>query len=108
MFIERQHSLSVMIDGYRDAIFDAFGIELPVLGNVALDEPEPVASLPPPVTTAYTVIDSRVADALARLRLASHDATIQAAAAATVRLRLDRLTADRNGRETDEPVTTDS
>jgi hypothetical protein len=107
-FIEREHSLSVMVEGYRRVIRDAFGIALPELTEMQLDEHEPVVSSPAIVTRSYTAIDARIANALAALRLSGHDATIDAAADAVVRLRLDKLTVDEKGCTSDEPVTADS
>ncbi len=107
-FIERQHSLTAMIDGYRAAIQTAFGISMPELHDVELNEPQPIVARTPSVTAPYSSLDSQVADALARLRLGGHDVTIRSVANAMTRLRLDRLTTNENGCVPDEPVAADS
>jgi hypothetical protein len=106
-FIERQHSLSAMVDGYRAAIGEAFGIDLPTPNPIEQHEREPVVERVEPVVAPYSTVDARIADALAGLRLAGHDATIQAVAAAAAGLRLDRLSVETNGRGPDEPVASD-
>jgi glycosyltransferase involved in cell wall biosynthesis len=94
-FIERQHSLSAMVSGYRAAIAEAFGIQLPMPEPIEQYEREPVVERDEPAIGPYSTLDSRIADALMGLRLAGHDATIQSVARAAVDLRLDRLSVDR-------------
>jgi len=107
-FIEQKHNLAVAIDGYRAVVQAAFGITLPDVHPIALDEPEPAVAPAALSSQPFTFVDSRLADALAGLRLAGHDATIQAVAHAATQLHLDRLMANRNGRTSDEPGVADS
>lgn len=97
-FVEREHSLAVMIEGYRAAIRAAWGIELPPVDAVPLDERLAIPTAPERARIAYTGLDARVADALGALRLAEHDGTIRAAARAIRELRLDRLPATGDDR----------
>lgn len=107
-FIAREHNLRVMVDGYRDAISDAFGIEMPVISDMRLDEAVPNASRHEPILSSYTSLDSRLADKVAGLRLAGHDATIHTVARGIVALGLDGLPAHSHEGTPDEPDPADS
>lgn len=107
-FVAREHSLAVMIEGYRVAIRTAFGIEMPVVADIELDDEEPVVATNESPRMPYSFVDSRLADGLAGLRLSGHNATIRAAARAVTQLGLDRLPEHENGGTRDEPVIADS
>lgn len=107
-FVAREHSLAIMIDGYRDAIRFAFGIEMPELPELDLDEAAPVTETGSVTDAQHTFIDARIADGLAGLRLSGHNATIRTAARAVVHLGLDKLPDRSNGRKPNESVTPDS
>jgi glycosyltransferase involved in cell wall biosynthesis len=107
-FIEREHSLAVMVNGYRDAIRRAFGIEMPEIDSIVVDEASPETAARETASTPVSWVESRVVDEIAGLRLASHDATIVAAARAMTQLGLNKLPAQQNGRTHDEPVAPNS
>ncbi|HEX5167016.1 MAG TPA: glycosyltransferase family 4 protein [Thermomicrobiales bacterium] len=107
-FIAGEHSLAVMVDGYRAAIHRAFGIEMPSIALMTVDEEAPNLDVSETVPTTVSWLETRVVDGIAGLRLAGHDATIVVAARAMTQLGLNRLPAQQNGRTDDEPVAPDS
>lgn len=95
-FIEEHHTMRAMIDGYREAVLDVFGIALPAAGPDSMHEPMPeVAVRHEDITTRrpFSSLDARVADAAVRGGVASHGDTMVRVARAMTRLGLHRLSA---------------
>lgn len=107
-FIAREHNLAAMVEGYRAAIHQAFGIELPRLSDLDLDEAEPDTGLNGTLAPPFSAIDARLADCLVGLRLSGHDVTIGTAARAVTQLHLDNLSIHQHGGRFDEPVPSDT
>ena len=99
-YIEQEHSMQAMVDGYRDAVRLAYRIALPPIGHQLIHESLEFASPseprgPGPV--AYTSLDARLGDVLVRGGVASHDGTMRRVARTVIRLRLDELPRDGKG-----------
>jgi glycosyltransferase involved in cell wall biosynthesis/uncharacterized protein YbaR (Trm112 family) len=92
-FVERNHSMGAAVNGYRDAISTAFGVELRGLAEDLVVEHEPVMRSGVTLKAAPVALgqaEESVADALFALGLANHDGTIEIASKALVELGLDR------------------
>lgn len=103
-FIEAEHGVHRMADGYRVAVRSAFGIDLEPVAEGLISEPTPSMECPnvvaPPPKMEPSGIDRDVAFALQWLGVKDHDDTIRRVADAMVSLRLDRLRNERNTSET--------
>lgn len=93
-YIQRGHTMTMMIDGYRRAVADAYGIALPAVAEVSVQESEPTTA-PPAYRGAglrrYSSLDGRIADIAVRGGIASHDGTMQRIASTMARLGLDQV-----------------
>lgn len=90
-YIEQNHSMAVAVEGYRSAVRDAFGRNLPLLAEGMVNEPAPALRVPAQRDRKVfvpTSTEAQVADALADLKLASHDGTIQSVARAMISIGL--------------------
>lgn len=109
-FIEAEHGVGRMADGYREAVKAAYGLELDPVADVVLTEHAPSSDASSIATMsrlpAPSRIDRDVARAMGWLGVASHDGTMRRVAAAMVSLRLDGLRNERRVSEAmaDTPV----
>ncbi len=103
-FVEREHGIGRMASGYRDAVREAFGIELAPVDDVAIHEPSPALDVMSGNDDRHTprpsAIDRDVGAALGWLGMGDDDDTIRRVAAAMISLRLNRLRDEREGSDT--------
>jgi uncharacterized protein YbaR (Trm112 family) len=92
-FVENNHAMHNAVDGYRQAVLRAYGQALPPIapGPIAEPAPElsPARSAGRPAPLHLGKHETEVADAVAALGVATHDATIVRLASAQVELGLD-------------------
>lgn len=92
-FVQNQHSMQASVNGYRTAILDAFGLDLPEPEGGVVVEDEPVVrarEVVPQNPVDLGSSEGRVVEALMGLRLERHDGTIDAVSQALVDLGLNR------------------
>lgn len=100
-FIEAEHGIARMAQGYREAVRLAFDLDLPSVDDVVVVEPPPVMMTPsrdlesgaPP-----SQLDRRVGEAVGWLGIDDRGDTMRSVATAMVSLRLDRLREARKER----------
>lgn len=110
-YVEQNHSMPAAVEGYRSAVREAFGRELPPIGSGNVHEPPPTMRVTPGrprMATVPTPVEAKVADALSDIGLADHDGTIQSVAQAMVNigLRGDEMT-PQNDDSTERSISQD-
>lgn len=89
-FVTEKHSMGVMVEGYREAIAEAFSVDVPVIEDRVKHEAQVQLPDRRPSRKAVDInrFDGAVADAVHHLGLGDHDGTIQSVARAVVDLEL--------------------
>ena len=94
-FVATSHGVQHMAMGYREAVAEAYGVELPKVDDIRSVETPPMlrhkVAAQEAATVAPSALDSTVAAALSGLRLGQHGDTIASASRAVVGLGLHKL-----------------
>jgi uncharacterized protein YbaR (Trm112 family)/glycosyltransferase involved in cell wall biosynthesis len=100
-YVASEHALGYAVAGYRAAVYDAYGSQLPDLGRLTVQEAAPSLPEVEAAESSWSLVEELLAGRIAGSSLEQHVPTLDALAAATVELGLSNAQPQQRRTELD-------